>query len=185
ACRYLADLYRLYGDWWSCVLAYANSPAALSHAAWTPGKEGFLWHMFETRALPEVEIVRNLLACIYVYDASERINSSQKIVDSLLLVEQKMMSEPVPAMKPASAAKDSSRTPAPATSTAAKPAAAVATSAPRSAAETAEPVIYTVKLGDTLSQIAERHHVKLSDLKRWNNLKRDFIREGQKLKIYP
>ncbi len=184
ACRYLADLYRLYGDWWSCVLAYANSPAALSRVALTPGEEDFPWHMFETHALSDVEIVRSLLACIYVYDASERIGFSQKMVDSLSLVEHKMMSGAVPPTKPAAAA-TASRAPAPATSTAAKPAAAVATSAPRPAAETAEPVIYTVKLGDTLSQIAERHHVKLSDLKRWNNLKRDFIREGQKLKIYP
>ena len=91
------------------------------------------------------------------------------------------MSEPVSAPMAASAA---TRTPAPATGTVAKPA-AVAATASRSESTSAEPVIYTVKLGDTLSQIAERHHVKLSDLKRWNNLKRDFIREGQKLKIYP
>ena len=183
-CRYLADLHRLYGDWWSCVLAYANSPAALSHAAAEPGREGALWQMYESRALPDMEIVRKLLACIYVYDASERIDLSQKIVDSLALVEQKMMSGPVPAMKQASTATTASRTSVPASSAAAKPAAAAAP-ASRPAAETAEPVIYTVKRGDTLSQIAERHHVRLSDLKRWNNLQRDFIREGQKLKIYP
>lgn len=45
-------------------------------------------------------------------------------------------------------------------------------------------IIYTVKSGDTLSKIARKHHVKTSDLMKWNNLKSDLIRENQKLKIY-
>ena len=45
-------------------------------------------------------------------------------------------------------------------------------------------IMYTVKSGDTLSKIAQKHHVKVSDLKKWNNLKSDLIRENQKLKIY-
>lgn len=45
-------------------------------------------------------------------------------------------------------------------------------------------VNYTVKRGDTLSQIAQKYHVKVSDIQKWNNLKNDFIRENQKLKIY-
>lgn len=46
-------------------------------------------------------------------------------------------------------------------------------------------ITYTVKLGDTLGKIAQQHHVKISDLKKWNHLKSDFIREKQKLIIYP
>jgi membrane-bound lytic murein transglycosylase D len=46
-------------------------------------------------------------------------------------------------------------------------------------------ITYTVKLGDTLGKIAQQHHVKISDLKKWNHLKSDFIRENQKLTIYP
>lgn len=45
-------------------------------------------------------------------------------------------------------------------------------------------IIYTVKSGDTLSKIAQKYHVKVSDIKKWNNLKSDLIRENQKLKIY-
>ena len=44
-------------------------------------------------------------------------------------------------------------------------------------------IIYKVKRGDYLGRIAQRHHVTVSQLKKWNNLKSDFIREGQKLKI--
>lgn len=42
---------------------------------------------------------------------------------------------------------------------------------------------YIVKSGDTLGKIAKKHHVTVADLKKWNNLKSDFIRENQKLKI--
>ncbi|NMB37736.1 MAG: LysM peptidoglycan-binding domain-containing protein [Bacteroidales bacterium] len=45
-------------------------------------------------------------------------------------------------------------------------------------------IIYTVKYGDTLSGIARKHRVRVSDIKKWNKLKSDFIREKQKLIIY-
>ena len=44
-------------------------------------------------------------------------------------------------------------------------------------------IIYKVRKGDYLGRIAQRHHVTVAQLKRWNNLRGDFIREGQKLKI--
>ena len=44
--------------------------------------------------------------------------------------------------------------------------------------------IYTVKRGDTLSEIAERYGVGLSKLRRWNNLWRNTIYPGQRLSIY-
>jgi LysM repeat protein len=42
---------------------------------------------------------------------------------------------------------------------------------------------YIVKTGDTLSKIAKQFKVSVSDIKKWNNLKSDLIRENQKLKI--
>ena len=45
-------------------------------------------------------------------------------------------------------------------------------------------IVYTVKSGDTLSKIARKYNVKVSDIKKWNNLRSDLIRENQKLKIY-
>lgn len=44
-------------------------------------------------------------------------------------------------------------------------------------------ITYIVKPGDTLGKIAKKHHVTVADLKKWNNLKSDIIRENQKLKI--
>lgn len=42
---------------------------------------------------------------------------------------------------------------------------------------------YKVKSGDTLSSIATRHGVSVSDLKKWNNLSSNNIQTGQTLKV--
>jgi len=42
---------------------------------------------------------------------------------------------------------------------------------------------YKIKRGDTLGAIAKRFHCTVRQLKQWNNLKSDNIREGNKLKI--
>ncbi len=44
--------------------------------------------------------------------------------------------------------------------------------------------IYIVKSGDTLGHIAKRHKVTVTQLKKWNGLKSDFLRIGQKIKIH-
>ncbi len=43
---------------------------------------------------------------------------------------------------------------------------------------------HKVKKGQTLSHIAVKYHVSVAKIKKWNHLRSDFIREGQKLKIY-
>ena len=45
-------------------------------------------------------------------------------------------------------------------------------------------IIYKVKSGDVLGKIASRHNVSVAKIKKWNNLKSDNIRVGQKLVIY-
>jgi LysM repeat protein len=51
-------------------------------------------------------------------------------------------------------------------------------------AQNNERVVYRIKRGDTLGGIAARYHVTVSNLKRWNNLHSDLIREGRTLIIY-
>ena len=41
----------------------------------------------------------------------------------------------------------------------------------------------TIKKGDTLGGIAKKFHCSVKQLKAWNNLTNDIIREGKKLKI--
>ena len=45
-------------------------------------------------------------------------------------------------------------------------------------------VIHKVKSGETLGSIAKKHHTTVANLKRWNGLKSDNIRVGQRLYIY-
>lgn len=45
-------------------------------------------------------------------------------------------------------------------------------------------VVYKVRSGDVLGSIALRHHVSVSDLKKWNNLRSNTIRIGQRLNIW-
>jgi membrane-bound lytic murein transglycosylase D len=48
-----------------------------------------------------------------------------------------------------------------------------------------ERIVYRVKSGDVLGKIAERYHVRASDLRRWNRIgSSNVIRVGQKLSIY-
>ena len=44
-------------------------------------------------------------------------------------------------------------------------------------------VYYKVKRGDNLGSIARKYHTTVKNLKTWNNLKSDMIREGQRLKV--
>lgn len=44
--------------------------------------------------------------------------------------------------------------------------------------------VHTVKKGETLASIARKYHVSVSNLKKWNNLRKDTLRVGQKLTIY-
>ncbi len=48
----------------------------------------------------------------------------------------------------------------------------------------AERIVYKVKSGDYLGKIAARYHVGVNDIKRWNNLRSNNLRIGQRLVIY-
>ncbi len=49
---------------------------------------------------------------------------------------------------------------------------------------THKPIRYKVKSGDNLGRIAQRHHVKISSIREWNELKSNRIYAGQRLTIY-
>ncbi|MEO6968487.1 MAG: substrate-binding domain-containing protein [Rhodanobacteraceae bacterium] len=51
------------------------------------------------------------------------------------------------------------------------------------AASSAAPASYTVSKGDTLSGLARKYSVSVSDLRKWNDLKSDNLRVGQTLKL--
>ncbi|MDW8219771.1 MAG: LysM peptidoglycan-binding domain-containing protein [Bacteroidota bacterium] len=54
-----------------------------------------------------------------------------------------------------------------------------------STAPAGKPIVYRVKIGETLTMIAERYNVTTRDISRWNNLRGTFIKPGMDLTIYP
>jgi membrane-bound lytic murein transglycosylase D len=47
------------------------------------------------------------------------------------------------------------------------------------------PRVHVVKRGETLAAIAREHHLEIRELRRWNGLKGDRIRPGQRLRLVP
>ncbi len=47
-----------------------------------------------------------------------------------------------------------------------------------------ELIIYRVNYGDVLGSIAQRHRVRVEDLRKWNNIRGNMIRTGQRLNIW-
>lgn len=45
-------------------------------------------------------------------------------------------------------------------------------------------IVYKVRSGDVLGSIAMRYRVRVADIKKWNNLRSDVIRSGQRLNIW-
>lgn len=50
--------------------------------------------------------------------------------------------------------------------------------------EVSNRTVHTVKKGETLASIAKKYHISVSNLKKWNNIKKDVIHVGQRLTIY-
>ena len=48
-----------------------------------------------------------------------------------------------------------------------------------------ERTVHRVKSGETLGHIAGKYGVRVSEIKRWNGLKSDMIRVGQRIVVYP
>jgi membrane-bound lytic murein transglycosylase D len=45
-------------------------------------------------------------------------------------------------------------------------------------------IVYQVKNGDVLGSIAQRYHVRIDDLRKWNNIRGNIIRAGQRINIW-
>ena len=170
ALNYLDDLYKKYGDWWYAILAYSNSPNALHHAIDRNGEGLQIWDFDEGHLLPDTDIIADLMACVYAYEGVER-----PAVKTTHIV------EPVERPKTIKTADSTLTQVTPPVEKQAQP--STPSVSKKSSPTNAGTTKYTVKKGDTLSRIASKHHVKVKDLMRWNNLKNDKIREGQTLII--
>lgn len=174
ALDYLNDLYNKYNDWWYSILAYANSPTSLSHALIHYGSKPELWDFYDNRLMPDTRVIADFIACVYLGN-KHKLNFNAKAVEPSIvkIPEPKQPKIPAPPM-------DTSATTAHdpiigQNNTTTKP-----TNGPSVNSRT---IKYKVKKGDTLTKIASKYHVSVANLKKWNNLKTDRIREGQTLTI--
>jgi membrane-bound lytic murein transglycosylase D len=164
----LNELYQKYGDWWHSILAYTNSPVALQHALIRHGETPELWDFKEQNLLPNTEVIPNFIACVYLGDEGQL--KFGEVADPVIT----KVLEPVE--RPTTTVKDSTKKD---TTTINKQTNnKKATDPSKSTGKK-----YIVKKGDNLTRIAAKHHVTISDLMKWNNLKNDKIFEGQTLII--
>ena len=187
ALDYLNELYQKYGDWWYSILAYANSPVALQHALIRHGETPELWDFNEQSLLPNVEVIPNFIACVYLGDEGQL--KFGEVPDPIMAKVLEPVERPTLPVKD-STVKDTTKTK---DTTNNKQTKKVGPSTLRQAqgsgtstgasSGTSKSKKYTVKKGDNLTRIAAKHHVTISDLMTWNNLKSDKILEGQTLII--
>ena len=169
ALDYLSELYQQYGDWWMSILAFTNSPNSLQRAVVQSDKFLDLWDFYDQDLLQNSLVIRDFIACDYVYNAytaeqksavlakykeseAKRQKEGIEKVDENQIVTTESIQKPEPIVAKSEKPKDSYTN-------------------------------YKVKRGDTLNKIAKKYHVSVANLKQWNNLKGDMIRDGQNMKI--
>ena len=174
ALDYLNDLHEKYNDWWYSILAYANSPTSLSHALIHHGSELELWDFYEQDLMPDTRVIADFIACVYLGNQQRLYFTAQDTEPSVVkVVKPKPENVPVLVEGPNSTLVEPSETSNKKT-----------ISEPKKVPPTnPETIKYKIKKGDTLTKIANKYHVSVDDLKKWNNLKNDNIFEGKTLII--
>jgi membrane-bound lytic murein transglycosylase D len=164
----LNDLYQQYNDWWYSILAYTNSPVALQHALIRHGEIPELWDFHEQNLLPNAEVIPNFIACVYLGDEGQL--KFGEVADPVITKVPELVEGPVKTKD--TTTKDTTTINKQANNKKAT-----------DSSKNSGTKKYTVKKGDNLTRIAAKHHVTISDLMKWNNLKSDKILEGQTLII--
>lgn len=171
----LNDLYQQYGDWWYSILAYTNSPVALQHALIYHGEAPQLWDFRDYNLLPNTQVIDEFIACVYLASESQLkfVEIDEPVIKKAIETTEWHTSNAINTTKTAISVET------PIKNNTAKSNKTVS-STPSSGSVTPK---YKIKKGDTLSKIASKYHVRVSDLKKWNKLKSDRIIEGQTLII--
>ncbi len=170
ALDYLSELNAKYNNWWLSILAFSNSPNALHHALMRSDDILELWDFDDGKLLPNTNVIGDLIAYIYLDNQAE-LRFTQPIQKSIApsVTEPKTVSQSQSSEMPKQTVTKQDTTPKTTPKNTTKPKQNV--------------TYYTVKKGDTLTKIANKYHVTVNDLKKWNKLKNDRIDVGQKLTI--
>lgn len=178
ALDYLDDLHNKYNDWWYSILAYANSPTSLSHALIHNGEEPDLWGFYDHRLLPDTRVIADFIACVYLGNKN-KLNFTAKAIEPSIV----KIPEPKQPKVPATPVATTTSEPTEGSNATASSSTTIPTPK-KNPSSNSGTIKYKIKKGDTLTKIASKYHVSVANLKKWNNLKTDRIREGQTLIIY-
>lgn len=178
ALDYLNDLHNKYNDWWYSILAYANSPTSLSHAIIYHGTEPDLWGFYDQRMMPDTRVIPDFIACVYLGNRNKLSFTAKNVEPSVV---KPVKPKPDKVVEPAETTnvKVPELVEGPNKKTISEP-----KKDPSTGSGSNGTIKYKIKKGDTLTKIASKYHVSVANLKKWNNLKTDKIREGQTLTIH-
>lgn len=171
ALDYLSDLHDKYKDWWLSILAYASSPNALQHAISKSETDLELWDFYEQKLIPNAEIIRDFIACNCVYHDHQVENTNEVPSIETKLYDEPVVEEPIKKEEPKITEEQQQMVKEEPKPNEEKP------------QKNEKISTYKVKKGDTLSHIAKKLNVTISDIVEWNHLESDLIREGQELII--
>ena len=168
ALDYLIELHDKYNDWWQAILAYSNSANALQHATSKSEVPLKIWDYYEQKLVPDIDIIGDYIACVVVYNDHERkeTRATVPVIEMPQIERNTTVGTSVKKEEPKTTPKQEE--PKPETVTIPK---------------NTRIIKYKVKKGDTLSHIAKKYRVTISDIVEWNHLETDLIRDGQELII--
>lgn len=222
ACRYLRDLYRMFGDWELALAAYNTGPGNVRKAIRRSGYKKTFWDIYPNLPRETRSYVPQFVAIMYTMNHLDEHNffdEGEEIpVRSDTLTVKKFLNFETLAALTGSCVEDLQklnpsiqrnavpetgqsfviRIPATAKEKLQANRLAILDSASRVGKKELEHlakamqgstygrerVVYKVRSGDVLGSIALRHKVRVADIKKWNNLRSDVIRSGQRLNIW-
>ncbi len=222
ACRYLSQLYSIFGDWQVALAAYNSGPGTVRKAIRRSGYKKTFWEIYpylprETRAY-----VPQFIAVNYVMQYPDKhnftnIESEEVLVHDTLQVTkflhfetfakltgtcledmQKLNPHVLRNAIPETGKTYTIKVPLDAKLKLSENRLAILDSSSKVGRRELEllaknsvggtygkdMIAYRVQSGDVLGSIARRHHVRVDDIKKWNNLSSNMIRTGQKLNIW-
>jgi membrane-bound lytic murein transglycosylase D len=222
ACRYLKDLYRMFGDWEMALAAYNTGPGNVRRAIKRSGYKKTFWQIYNNLPRETRSYVPQFVAIIYtmnyldehnfIHEGEERLVRADTLnVDKFLNFDtfaaltgtcvddlQKLnpsiqrnavpdITKPFTMLVPKTAKVRLFENRLAILDSASK----VGKKELEHLAKTMEGstygrdrIVYKVRSGDVLGSIAIRHNVRVADIKKWNNLKSNTIRTGQRLSIW-
>ncbi|MEM6685061.1 MAG: LysM peptidoglycan-binding domain-containing protein [Bacteroidota bacterium] len=221
ACKYLAKLYQIFGDWDLALAAYNSGPGNVSKAIRRSGGYVNYWNIRPNLPRETAGYLPAFLATMYIFEYAEEHGFQPKKIEvpqfatDTIRVKQLLTFDQIsevlnvkvedlqffnPAYKldiiPHIKGRDYTlRLPVQEVGKFVNNEEAIYTLAKEELAKREKPLPqlfemdkrtrYKVRKGDYLGKIARRFGVRVSDIKRWNGLRSNRLRIGQRLTIYP